>query len=137
MTTEQPAKPTLDEVVAFYIQIRDRKEVKERELKEAIAKYDAKLNELDTYILGELKALGVESVRTAAGTAYVSSKTRFNCTDWPTLHAWIMETGNVSVLQKRLSETTLKEFQQQQGAGQLPPAVQATVEQTANVRRPS
>lgn len=139
MTAENPQaeKPSLEQVVAFYVQLRDRKEAKDREFKEAIAKFDVKLDELDAYILRELQALGVKSVSTAAGTAYIGSKTRYNVTDWPTLHNWILQTGNVAVLQKRLSETTLKEYQQQQGDGQLPPAVQATVEQTANVRRPS
>jgi hypothetical protein len=134
---QQETKPTLDQVVALYVHVRDKKEEKDRAHKEDMARYEAKLNELDAYILRELQDMGVESVRTVAGTAYIAHKTRYNCTDWPTLHNWIRETGNLEVLQKRLSETTLKEYQQQQGAGQLPPAVQASVEKTANVRRSS
>ncbi len=132
--SDQPEKPLFSDVVSFYVKLRDEKDELDRLHKEKVAKYSAKLEELDAYLLAELSAMGMESVRTDHGTAYVSRKERFNCTSWPELIPWLIQNNQVELLQKRLSETNLKQYIQQ-NSGALPPAIQSTVVREVNVRR--
>lgn len=125
--------PKFDDVVKFYVDLRDRRDAVKEEMKARIAKFDAKLEELDAYLLYMLQQTGQSSARTDFGTAYISHETKYNCTNWAELFPWLVQNNQVELLQKRFSLENLRQFESQ--FKQLPPAVTKTVEAVVNVRR--
>lgn len=125
--------PKFDDVVKFYVDLRDRRDAVKEEMKARIAKFDAKLEELDAYLLYMLQQTGQSSARTDHGTAYISHETKYNCTNWAELFPWLVKNNQVELLQKRFSLENLRQYESQ--FKELPPAVTKTVEAVVNVRR--
>lgn len=79
--------------------------------------------------------LGVDSFATANGTAYRNTKEKFPISDWAALSKWVLETGNVHVLQKRVSSAAVKDIRETEDA--LPPGVDCLPEIEFAVRSPT
>lgn len=66
----QQSGPTLDQVIARYIEIRDEKADFEKKYKEEKAVYDAKLEKIEAYLLRKMDVDGATSIKTDCGTAF-------------------------------------------------------------------
>lgn len=78
---------------------------------------------------------GVDSFATAKGTAYRNTKEKFPIENWDQFCRYMLETGNFTVVQKRVSPNAVKEVREQEGA--LPPGVGVIKEVEFAVRSPS
>lgn len=121
------------EVTAAYVRLRDeRKELKDKyEAEDAILK--DKMGKLEVWLMQTLDAIGADSLKTDAGTAYFSTRDRATCADWGTLYPWITEEGRVDMLEKRLATKPIVEYLEEKG--ELPPGVNIQRERTIIVRR--
>jgi hypothetical protein len=124
----------LDKLTKAYIRIRDAK----AKLK---AEYDAeelKLNEqMDTIkraLLDHCKEHGVESVRTKHGLFYRTTKTRLWTGDWQAMHRFIMDHGLPEFLEKRLNQTAVKAYLEENPENP-PPALNIDTEYAISVRK--
>jgi hypothetical protein len=79
--------------------------------------------------------MGVLSFATPNGTAYRNTKEKFPISDWSALSKWVLATGNVHVLQKRLSPNAVKDVRDE--VGELPPGVDSLKEIEFAVRSPT
>jgi hypothetical protein len=124
---------TADKVTEAYVALRDRRS----ELKRAFEAEDAilkeKQNKLEVWLMTRLRELGAESLKTANGTAYITTRDRASCADWGTLWAWMAEHGRVDMLEKRVSTGPVVEYLNE--FGELPPGISINREQTIVVRR--
>lgn len=128
-----PPSITADRVTEAYVELRDQRS----ELKRAYEAQDAvlkdKMNRLEVWLLQQLNTLGADSLKTAHGTAYISTRDRAGCSDWGVLYPWISEHGRPDMLEKRVSTKQITDYLEQ--TGELPPGISIQREQTIIVRR--
>lgn len=72
----------LNRVVKAYIRIRDKIKEVQNSVKEPVANFKREQDELKAYILSQIDALGLESVKTPDGTAFVSTGVHVRVEDW-------------------------------------------------------
>ena len=123
----------LDNLVTKYIKLRDKRDSIRNSVKEQVAKIEAVLNTVEAAILTEFNAAGVESCRTAGGTAYKNTRTSATVADWDALLGFIQENEAWHMLDKRVNKTGVDQYRQE--TNDLPPGVNWVEEIQINVRR--
>ena len=83
-----------------------------------------------------MKELGVESMRTSAGTVSRSVKTRFNTQDWDSFKAFLVEHDVLDLLEKRIAQGNMAKFLED-NPGLVPPGLNSTTEYDISVRKPT
>lgn len=135
-TVVAPSPPTdLSVLVEKYIKVRDRKEEIMKKAKEEAAKYDAVLDKIEGILLVTFSEIGTESVSTAAGTAYKSTRTAAQIADWDTTLRFIQERELWGMLERRVSKAAVEQYKGE--TGELPPGVNWREEIVINIRRAS
>jgi hypothetical protein len=123
----------IDTVIEKYIELREKRAI----LKRAYEQEDFILKEaaekVEGWLLKKLNEEKVESFKTAVGTAYIAQETRASCADWPSFWQFCADNQLVSLLEKRVSISAIKEFEETNG--QLPPFINKTVERVVRVRK--
>jgi hypothetical protein len=100
----------LDKLTMIYIKIRDARDNLTAKYKADHAELEAQLDILEHQMLDTCKDQGADSIRTPHGTIIRSVKSRYWTDDWDSLYAFIEETGDYGLLEKRLHQTHMKEF---------------------------
>lgn len=132
-------KPTadqvkLDKITETYVKIRDaRSDLKKKYEAEDLA-LKVQLETLDSFLLGRLQELGVESVRTKHGTVYQSTSVKPSCEDWNSFYAWIAENEAFDALERRVKKSFITTYMED-NKGELPPGINVTQEYTVTIRR--
>lgn len=132
MTTETLAANNV-EIVARYIELRDKKAEIEAAHKAVIAKYDDAMERLERYLLNHLNETGSESVATAAGTFFKSEVSSAKIDDWDQTLAFIRQNDMWNLLDKRVNKTVVKEYVD--AHDDLPPGVSLRREKVVRIRR--
>jgi hypothetical protein len=131
--TEQ-APSELELSAAEYIRLRELKaEIAARHKKE-LAEVESQLDTVDSFLLGKLQELGVDSVKAGGATVYFQTEMRANIADKGAFMDFIRERGQPELLQTRVSSTVLREFMEANG-GHTPPGVTANFERVIRVRK--
>lgn len=124
----------IDIMVKVYTRVRDKR----AELKAAFDEEDkalqAQLDKVKQGLLEYCKEHGVESVRTAHGLFYRTVKTRYWTNDWESMHKFIMEHGLPEFFEKRLNQSVVKEFLEE-NPDLLPPGLNVDAEYNISVRK--
>jgi len=123
----------LSTLVEKYISLRDRKQAIVNEAKEKAAKFDAVLDKMEGMLLSTFNDLGMDSVKTSAGTAYKSTRTSATVADWDSVLNFIRDTEAFNMLERRVAKAAVVEYRDANGA--LPPGIDWREEVTINVRR--
>lgn len=132
---EAMSKLKVDELITLYIQARnqlatDRKGYKARE-----ARMKTHMSIISMLLRDKGDMAGVDSFRTAAGTAYRNVKEKFTIPNWTAFCDYLKRTGNYQALQKRTSPNAIKEIRTAEGA--LPDGIESLVEVEFAVRSPT
>tara|TARA_R100000322_G_scaffold165835_1_gene131554 strand:+ start:790 stop:1182 length:393 start_codon:yes stop_codon:yes gene_type:complete len=101
---------TAEKLTKAYIKIRDERAKLSAEYKEKDSVLSRQLERVKQGLLDYCNDHSVESVRTAEGLFYRSVKQKFWTNDWEKMHAFIMEHNVPELLEKRLNQTNLKQF---------------------------
>ena len=99
-----------EKLTKAYIRIREERASLSASYKE---KDTALVNQLDMVRKGLLdycEKHGVESVKTSEGLFYRTTKTKYWTSDWESMHKFILEHGVPELFDKRLNQSNLKEF---------------------------
>ena len=132
-------KPTadqvkLDKITETYVKIRDaRSDLKKKYEAEDLA-LKVQLETLDSFLLGKLQDLGVESVRTKHGTVYQSTSIKPSCEDWNAFYAWIAKHEAFDALERRVKKSFITTYMED-NKGKLPPGINVMQEYTVTIRR--
>lgn len=130
---QQPATEA-DIAVGEYLRLRDMKsEITERH-KAELAEINSQLETSENWLLAELQRMGVDSFKVAHGTVYTQARLFASVGDKDALMNHIRETGEVELLQSRVSSDVLKQWMAGHG-GHCPPGVKASYERVIGVRR--
>ena len=103
----------LDQVVAKYVELRDARELLKKKYEAKDAELVEKLDKLEQVLTGICEKLGVESLKTSAGTAMRSVSTRYWTSDWEAFHKLVVEHNVPQLLERRIAQKSLKEFIEQ------------------------
>ena len=124
----------IEKIVAAYIKMRDTKDALYKE-------YSAKANEIEeqmTVLKHKLieisKETGVTSFSTPHGVAYRTVKNRYWTNDWSSFYDFMRERGTMELLEKRIHQTNMKEFLDQNPEVH-PPGLNIDSEYEITVRR--
>ena len=124
----------VSEVVAKYIHLRDRKAEIKAEYDAKVALLDADLEKLEGALLKAFDQLGVDSVRTAYGTAYKSTRTSVSVGDRDTFMQHCITNQEWALLEVRAAKQAVDQYRVAND-GQLPPGVNWRAENVVNFRR--
>jgi hypothetical protein len=116
------------------VALRDHKALLEAEHKARVAEVNAQMQNAESFLLNMMNETGQSNAGFAAGTVIVSTKTLPSLKDKGALINYIKQTGEVELLQARVSTTAVKEFMEAHD-NQVPPGVEITVSREISIRR--
>lgn len=123
----------MKDIVEKYIKLRDAKAQITAACKEKTAQIDAALKLAEGALLQAFDAQGIDSVSTASGTAYRTTKTGATVADWDATLGYIKEHELWNMLEHRVAKKAVEEFKAEKD--DLPPGVNWYEEVSINVRR--
>ncbi|ENO78421.1 hypothetical protein [Thauera sp. 63] len=125
----------LDELVANYIKLRDKKSQLRKQYDEKVVKIDAVMDKMEAIILKTFQNSGIDSAHTNAGTAYLSIRTSAYVTNREDFFTWVLDDteNRISFFADRVNKAMVEEFKA--ANGNLPPGVTYRSEVTVGVRR--
>lgn len=100
----------LDKLARVYRKMQSRIQELTQAYENEVEAIRAKQDEVKTAIKDQMLALGTLSARTEAGTIVLAKKTRYHAQDWDALKEFIKEHDALDLLQKRISETNMRAF---------------------------
>ena len=125
----------LDELVATYIKLRDKKSQLKKQYDEKVAKVDAVMDKMEAIILKTFQDSGIDSARTDAGTAYISTRTSATVGSREEFLSWVLQDPDERsiFLENRVSKLAVEQFKA--ANDDLPPGINFRSEVTVGVRR--
>lgn len=130
---EAVASPTLDTVVEKYIILRDRKAELKKEFERNVESIDAGLAKCETYFLGQMYKMGLDSLPTKHGVPYKTTRTSATVADPEIFRQWVIANGAWPALDVKANKTFVAAFKEEHQ--DLPPGINWREEITVNVRR--
>jgi ribosomal protein L4 len=124
--TEDEVVP-IDLLVKIHSRIKGRIDALTKEYDTAVEQLKAQQDEVRFAIKDKMKALGLKSVNTSYGTVSLSTKTRYNTQDWDSFKKFILEHQIVDLLEKRIAQTNMATFLQE-NPGAVPPGLNSYTE---------
>jgi hypothetical protein len=131
---ESQAEVPLEKLTRIYIKMRDKKAELEAELENQVGKLENDMGTVKTAILNHMKSLGVESLRTDAGTVYRTVRTKYSTSDWESMGKFILEHGVPELLEKRIQQTNMRVFLEE-NPDLLPPGLNSNMEYSVTIKR--
>lgn len=123
----------MDELVQRYIALRDAKDKIRKAYLAKVATIEGVMDKIEAHILGSFNESGIDSVRTAAGTAYRQTRTSASVADWELVLDYVRKNELWHMLERRVSKDAVEAFKSEHG--DLPPGINWREETVINVRR--
>ena len=124
---------TLNKLTETYIKIRSKRTDLSSEFKKKDDGLKEQQDKIKAALLEYLKDNDINSVGTDAGMFYRSQKRRYWTSDWESMHKFILEHEAPEFLEKRLNQTAVKEFLEE-NPDILPPGLNVQSEYTISIR---
>ena len=136
MSNVDYADMTAGDLAEQYLYYRDLKsQLKQKfEAKEAVL--DAELDAITNSLMALCNEQDASSIRTDSGTIIRSIKVRYEPRDWDSMHEFILEHSAPYLLQKRVNESAMKEFLEN-NPEELPKGLNIVSEYKISVRKPT
>ena len=128
-----PEVPT-DKLVKIYIKMRDARAQLKVKFEEEDAAIRTQMDTIESMLLDTCKKAGADSIRTSAGTVMRGIKTQYWTSDWEEMHRFILENQMPQLLERRVSQNTMKEFLQA-NPDKMPKGLNVESKYTVTVRR--
>ena len=119
----------MSEVVEKYIALRDEKAA----LKQQSNEIQAKMDVIEAKLLAAFQLVGVDSVKTAFGTAYTSTRSSASVADKEVFMDFVKDKGEWSLLEVRAAKLSVEQFKEIHG--DLPPGLNWSETVVVNVRK--
>jgi hypothetical protein len=127
MTETEDEVVPIDLLVKIHSRIKGRIDTLTKEYDTAVEQLKAQQDEVRFAIKDKMKALGLKSVNTSYGTVSLSTKTRYSTQDWDSFKKFILEHQIVDLLEKRIAQTNMATFLQE-NPGAVPPGLNSFTE---------
>lgn len=123
-----------DKLVAVYIKMRDKRAELLRGYEEEDGSVKTQMEMVESKLLDLCKTVGADSLKTKHGTVIRGVKTRYWTSDWASMHKFILEHQMPDLLEKRISQATLKQLLEE-SPDLMPPGVNVDSKYSVTVRR--
>lgn len=124
---------TVEELVKNYVALRDLKAQKKAAYEAEVGKLTELMSKVETKLLELFRQMGVDSMKTGAGTAYIATRVSTTIGDWDTFLAHVKAHDAWELLERRCSKTAVEQYKA--ANDDLPPGVNWSAEQVVNIRR--
>jgi hypothetical protein len=101
---------SVDKLVAVYIKMRDKRAELLREYEEEDGLVKVQMEVVESKLLQLCKEIGADKLGSKHGTVMRSVKTRYWTSDWGAMHKFILEHKMPELLERRISQTTMKQL---------------------------
>lgn len=125
----------IDDAIAAYIKLRERKAQIKAEAEAKASEITAKLDKLEGWIKERADENGVTSFKTKHGTAFLTTVDFATVADWDAMLAFVKEHDAYDMFEKRVSKTAVRGYIDQTKA--VPPGVNYGTRIEVNVRKPT
>ena len=134
MTTENTVP--LDKLAACRRKIKAKIQEIDKDAENKKKSLQDKLTLLDQGIKDQMLALGVKSVKTEQGTIILSEKTTYATNDWAEMDKFVVENAVPSLLQRRISQTNIKQYLLE-NPDNIPAGLYSNTNYQVSVRKPT
>ena len=131
---EAIAELRVDQLVKIYIEERNQLATDRRGFDARETQVKEHMSNIALELKRRADVAGVNNMSTEFGTAFRRTSERFPVENWEDLSKYVLETGNVHVLQKRVAPNAVREIREQDGS--LPPGVGYVAIEECAVRSP-
>ena len=123
----------LNQLIATYIGIRDKKEALVKKQKEDVAKYTEALKKIEGVLLKHFQTVGQTSAKSDEGIAFIKVANTDKIADRETFLEYVKENDLFDLLENRINSSALNQFIEDHN--DLPPGVTRNSVQIIQVRR--
>lgn len=123
----------LSELVAKYIELRDKKAQIKAEYDGKVAKLDENLDKIEAVLLKTFDSTGMDSAKTEFGTAYTSTRTTASVANPDVFMKYVIANEAWHLLEKRAAKSGVEQYKAEHD--DVPPGVSWRSERTINIRR--
>jgi hypothetical protein len=124
----------VDRLVAAYIKMRDKRSELLRAYEEEDEAIKVQMDMVESKLLDLCKTIGADSLKTQHGTIIRSVKTRYWTSDWEAMHKFILEHKMPDLLEKRISQSTMRQLLDE-NPDMMPPGVNVDSKYSVTIRR--
>lgn len=122
----------INSALHVYNTLEDRRDVLRAEYDTKDKRLRDAQEQIEAFLLEEMKRLKLTAFEAPGeGVAKIVTKRRFGVADWGTFWTWVVENKCPNFLQKRLLDTEVQKYLDEQGT--LPPAVNSEARLTIRV----
>lgn len=126
----------IHEVINQMVKIRDRMNERSKEFEKA-QKRDRELWEKgERWLMSKMEQEGTTNFGTENHTVFASDSLKASCGDWGQVSSYIARTGDVDLLEHRISSKAVKQYMDE-NEGEVPPGVKTYTQRKINIRRKS
>lgn len=125
---------SVDRLVAAYIKMRDKRAELLREYEAADADVKAQMEAVESSLLDLCKQIGADTLGSKHGKVIRTVKTRYWTSDWDSMHKFIMQHNMPELLERRISQTTMKQLLDE-NPDLMPPGVNIDSRYAVTIRR--
>ncbi|MEG1232233.1 MAG: hypothetical protein RSE18_00230 [Acinetobacter sp.] len=111
----------VEEMIAKYILVRNKLTLGRKSFETFETSAKAIQDVLNATLVQIGNETGVESFKTASGTAFRKIKKAYRVEDWDAYSAWLLETGNMHCVEKRPAKMAVEEIHTENG--EVPPGL--------------
>jgi len=123
-----------DKLIEAYVRIRDSRTEAKQVFESSDEEFAKQLKVLELELLNICKAQGADSIKTKAGTAIRTIKSKYCTGDWESMYAFIRKNHAFLLLEKRLHQTNMRQFLDE-NPDQKPAGLNIDSEYAVTVRR--
>ena len=127
---------SVDRLVAAYIKMRDKRAELLREYEEADGTVKAQMEAVEIKLLDVCKEIGADTLGSKHGKVMRTVKTRYWTSDWESMHKFILEHKMPELLERRISQTTMKQLLEE-NPDLMPPGLNTDSRYAVTIRRAS
>lgn len=138
---EQAAAPDLalvpmDKLARVYRKMQAEVQRLTTEYETQIEAIKAQQEDVKIALKDQMLKLGIASVRTDSGTVTLSTKTRYNTTDWDSFKEFVKQHDALDLFEKRIAQTNMGTFLED-NPGVVPAGLNTVTEYSISVRKPT
>jgi hypothetical protein len=134
MTEEAKPVVPVEKLVKVYLKMKQKRAEISAEFEKQDGAIKEQMDKVKSALLAYCKEQNIESVRTAEGLFYRTTRTNYWTNDWESMGKFIVEHNVPELLEKRLHQTNVKQFLEE-NPDLLPPGLNVDSEYTITVRR--
>jgi hypothetical protein len=124
---------TIDQVIAAYVKLRDKRDALKKEQAAAMAPINESLYKLQLWLQKSLQDSGQTSAKTAAGTAFLQTDVSVAIEDFDVILAFIKTHDLWAMLEKRVSKSVVTDYIE--STKEVPPGITVKSEISCHIRR--